>query len=28
VLHLLHQLEVDGNAERGVGAEQHRQLCY
>jgi hypothetical protein len=28
VLHLLHQLEVDGHAERGVGAEQHHQLCY
>ena len=23
VLHLLHQLEVDGNARRGIGPEQH-----
>src|SRR4051812_48369868 len=27
VLHLLHQLQVDGNAGGRVGAEQH-QLCY
>jgi hypothetical protein len=27
VLHLLHQLEVDGNAGGRVGAEEHR-LCY
>src|SRR5438876_11204878 len=27
VLHLLHELEVDGNAERGIGAEQHHGNC-
>ena len=28
VLHLLHQLEVDGHAGRGVGPEQHGELYY
>src|SRR5687768_13185686 len=28
VLHLLHQLEVDGNAGRRVRSEHHRELYY